>query len=159
LLIGLLMAVVGGLLVSLQTIFNSNVNVKTNSWVTTTLVLGLGALASLICGLIFEGVQFFSIGNLKAWHWFCGLLGIGVVTFMVKGIRLLGPTYAISIALASQLGSALLIDSFGWFGLQKIPFTSQQLIGVLVIVGGIIVFKFSGFVKSDIKEGSSALSK
>jgi transporter family-2 protein len=57
-------------------------------------------------------------------------------------MKRLGPTYAISIVLTAQLGTALLWDSLGWLGLEKIPFTFNKLIGVLVIIGGILVFKF-----------------
>ncbi|MNR54374.1 hypothetical protein D3C85_1745450 [compost metagenome] len=56
----------------------------------------------------------------------------------------MGPTYAISIVLISQLGFALLWDSLGWLGLDKVPFTWKQLVGVIVIVGGILVFKLGG---------------
>jgi bacterial/archaeal transporter family-2 protein len=66
-----------------------------------------------------------------------------VVICLVQGIRRLGPKYAVSIVLTSQLGFALLWDSLGWLGLDKVPFTFKQLIGVLVIVGGIIVFKLA----------------
>jgi len=62
-------------------------------------------------------------------------------------MKLLGPTYAISIVLTSQLSFALLFDSMGWLGLEQIPFSWNQLIGVLVIVGGIVLFKFGGLKK------------
>jgi bacterial/archaeal transporter family-2 protein len=150
--LGLLMAVIAGSLVSLQNIFNSKVNEHAGSWATTTLVLGLGFLASLAMGLIFEGTQLFDMTNMKPWHWVSGLIGVGVVTCMVQGIRLLGPTFGILIALSSQLVFALLWDSLGWFGLEKIPFTFKQLLGVLVIVAGIFVFKLGG--KSDEQEVS-----
>jgi bacterial/archaeal transporter family-2 protein len=140
---GLVFAVIAGSLVSLQNIFNSKVNEKAGSWATTTLVLGLGFLASLILGLLFEGMNIFNLENMKPWYWFSGLLGIGVVSCIVQGIRMLGPTFAISIVLTSQLGFALLFDSLGLMGLEKVPFTMQQLVGVFVIVAGIIVFKWS----------------
>lgn len=145
---GLFMAVLGGALVSLQNIFNSKVNERAGSWATTTLVLGLGFLASFTLGLIFEGKSLFFLQNLKTWYWFSGVIGVGVVTCMVQGIRLLGPTYAIAIALASQLGVALIFDSLGLLGMEKIPFSSKQLIGVLVIVCGIIMFKFENKPKT-----------
>ncbi|MBO9129407.1 DMT family transporter [Bacillus sp. 165] len=141
---GLLLALTAGTLVGLQNIFNSKVNERAGSWTTTTLVLGMGFLASLTIGLIFEGTHMFTLDHMKPWYWISGLIGIGVVTCLVKGIRLLGPTYAISIVLTSQLGFALLWDSLGLFGLEKVPFTFKQLLGVLVIVGGIFVFKLSG---------------
>jgi transporter family-2 protein len=142
--LGLLFAIIAGTLVSLQNIFNSKVNEKAGSWATTTLVLGLGFLASLTFGLLFEGGQLFNLQNMKPWYWVSGIIGVGVVVCLVQGIKRLGPTYAIAIALASQLLFALLGDTLGWLGLNKVPFTSNQLIGVLVIVGGIVVFKFGG---------------
>jgi bacterial/archaeal transporter family-2 protein len=50
----------------------------------------------------------------------------------------------VSISLSSQLVFALLFDSFGLLGLDQVPFTFKQLIGVLVIIGGILVFKMGG---------------
>jgi bacterial/archaeal transporter family-2 protein len=142
--LGLSLALIAGSLVSLQNIFNSKVNEHAGTWVTTALVLGMGFLASLISGLLFEGKHLFDLDHMQPWYWFSGMIGVGVVVCLVQGIRLLGPTYAISIVLTSQLGFALIWDSLGWFGLEKIPFTMQQLIGVLVIVCGILVFKLGG---------------
>ncbi len=141
--IGLFLGLIAGSFVSLQNIFNSRVSEQAGTLITTTLVLGLGFIASLMIGLIVEGKSLFLLQNMKPWYWFSGLIGIGVVTCLVQGIRLLGPTYAISIALTSQLVFALLFDSLGWLGLEQVPFTPKQLMGVLVIVGGILVFKFS----------------
>lgn len=141
--IGLLCAIMAGTLVSLQNIFNSKVNEKAGSWMTTTLVLGLGFLASFILGLFFEGGQLFDLQQMKWWYWFSGLLGIGVITGIVQGIRYLGPTFAISIVLTSQLGFAVILDSLGLMGLEKVPFTLKQFLGVLLILGGVIVFKWS----------------
>jgi bacterial/archaeal transporter family-2 protein len=146
--LGLLFAILAGSLVSLQNIFNSKVGEHAGSLTTTTLVLFLGFVASFTIGFLFEGKQLFILQNMKTWYWFSGLIGIGVVTCVVQGIKLLGPTYAISIMLTSQLGFALLWDSFGWMGLQRVPFTLQQLIGVLVIVVGILIFKISGEPKA-----------
>ncbi|MBH0161572.1 DMT family transporter [Fictibacillus sp. 26RED30] len=142
--IGLLFAILAGILVGLQNIFNTRVNDHAGTWSTTALVLGLGFLASMTLGVVFEGKELFVLKNMETWFWFSGLIGVGVVVCLVQGTRLLGPTFAISIVLTSQLGSALMWDSLGLFGLEKIPFTSQQLLGVLVIIGGVIMFKFGG---------------
>ncbi|KKO54795.1 DMT family transporter [Paenibacillus sp. DMB20] len=143
-LLGLFLAVIAGSLVSLQNIFNAKVNERAGSWATTTLVLGLGFAASLAISLMTEGLNTFRLQKMESWYWFSGLIGVGVVICLVKGTRLLGPTYAISIVMTSQLGFALLWDSLGWLGLEKVPFTFNQLLGVLVILGGIFVFKLGG---------------
>jgi bacterial/archaeal transporter family-2 protein len=147
---GILLSLIAGSLVGLQNIFNTKVNERAGSWATTTLVLGLGFAASLIMGLIFNGSQMFVLSPMQPWYWFSGLIGVGVVTCLVQGIRLLGPTFAVSVILTSQLLLALLWDSMGWMGLDKVPFTPTKLIGVLIIVGGIVVFK-SGGIRRNIK--------
>ncbi|MEF2965748.1 DMT family transporter [Paenibacillus sp. M1] len=143
-LIGLLWALLAGSLVGLQNIFNNKVDERARTWTTTTLVLGLGFLASFLIGLIVEGGNLFNWQNMQPWFWFSGVIGVGVVFCTVNGIKLLGPTYAISIAMAAQLIFALLWDSLGWFGLERVPFSIKQLVGVLIVIGGIFVFKFGG---------------
>ena len=150
--LGLLLALFAGSLVSLQNIFNSKVNEHTGSWSTTTLVLGMGFIASLVMGLITQGTGMFSLQHMQPWYWFSGVIGVGVVICLVQATKLLGATYAISIVLTAQLGFALLWDSLGWLGLAKVPFTLNQLLGVLVIVGGILVFKLGGGKETEPKE-------
>lgn len=142
--VGLLLGCLSGVLISLQNTLNSKVNERTGKWVTTTLVLGSGFLASFMLGFIVEGRGFFALQNMKTWYWLSGLLGVVIVTCLMQGIRLLGATYAVSIVLTSQLGFALLFDSVGLFGLETVPFTFRKLLGVLVIIGGILVFKLGG---------------
>ncbi|MNN26666.1 hypothetical protein D3C81_1401790 [compost metagenome] len=139
--LGIMLALIAGSLVSLQNIFNSKVNEHTGSWSTTTLVLGMGFIASFVIGLIVEGTHLFALQNLKLWHMLSGLTGVGVVICLVQGMKRLNPTYSIAIVLTSQLVTALMWDSFGWLGVEKIPFTLNKLLGVIVIVGGILVFK------------------
>ncbi|QFF97626.1 DMT family transporter [Psychrobacillus glaciei] len=142
--VGLVIALIGGFFLSLQNIFNTKVNEKTGSWTATTLILGMGFFASLLIGFIIEGERMWMLDNMKNWYWFSGIIGVGVVICVIQSIKLLGPTYAIAIVLTSQLCFALLWDSLGWLGLEKIPFTFQQLLGVLIIIGGIILFKLGG---------------
>ncbi|AZS16218.1 DMT family transporter [Paenibacillus lutimineralis] len=141
---GLVLALIAGSLVGIQNVFNSKVNEGVGTWTTTAIVLAMGFIASFSIGLAVEGKQLFDLSNMKTWYWFSGIIGVGVVLSVVQGVKQLGPTYAISIVMASQIGFALLFDSLGLLGLDKVPFTGKQAIGVLVIVGGIIVFKTGG---------------
>ncbi|WP_335870971.1 DMT family transporter [Bacillus sp. 2205SS5-2] len=154
--VGLTMAMMAGALVSIQNIFNSKVNERSGSWTTTTLVLGLGFLASLIMGLLFEGQDLFVLSNMRLWYWGSGVIGVGVVVCLVQGIKRLGATFAISIVLTSELGFALLWDSLGWLGLEKVPFTLEQFLGVVIIAGGAIVFKLGGSGQEQQEETTEA---
>ncbi|KAB7668879.1 DMT family transporter [Bacillus sp. B1-b2] len=141
---GLIVAFISGSLVGIQNIFNNRVNQKAGLWATTTLVLALGFVASFILGVITEGTALFHLENMHTGYWFSGIIGVGVVVCMTTGIKALGATYAVSISLSAQLIFALLFDSIGLLGLEKVPFSPKQLIGVVVIIGGILVFKMGG---------------
>lgn len=142
---GLLWALMAGALVGFQNIFNSKTQEYAGAWPTTVLVLGMGFAASLLMGIITQGFGgMFSPKPMETWYWFSGIIGVGVVLCLTQAIRLLGPTFATSLVLFAQLGSALVLDSLGWMGLQKVELTSKQIIGVLVIAVGIAVFKRGG---------------
>lgn len=42
---------------------------------------------------------------------------------------------------------ALLWDTLGWFGLTAVPFTWKTVVGIVLIVGGVLVFQLSEKVK------------
>ncbi|WP_211748307.1 DMT family transporter [Paenibacillus sp. Marseille-Q4541] len=140
--LGIILALVAGSFVALQVIFNSKMGEHTGSWLTTTIVLGLGAVAALTVSLLLEGTSGYHMENMKTWYWISGAIGVGVVFSLMQAIKALGPTFATSIVLTSQLSFALLWDSLGLFGLEKIEFTFNKFLGVLVIIGGILVFKY-----------------
>ncbi|WIV17741.1 DMT family transporter [Paenibacillus polygoni] len=140
--LGIIIALIAGSFVAMQVVFNSRMGEHTGSWLTTTIVLGLGAIASLTISLLVEGTGGYHLENMKGWYWISGAIGVGVVFSLMQGIKFLGPTFSTSIVLTSQLSFALLWDSLGFFGLEKIELTMNKLIGVLVIIGGILVFKY-----------------
>ncbi len=155
---GILLALMAGSLVSVQNLFNNKVNAAANSHTTTALVLGMGFMASLGMGLLFEGADLISWKPMPVWFWFSGLLGIGVVTCVVKGVRLLGPSYGTTIVMASQLLCALWWDSAGWFGLEQVPFTPQKAIGVAALLAGILLFKSKPKENKQLREVRHELS-
>lgn len=139
--LGMIMALAAGSLISIQTMFNNKVNEAVSSQTTTALVLCMGFIASFSMGLLFEGAGYFTMKPMQTWFWFSGLLGIGVVTCTVKGVKMLGPSSAISLVMTAQLLCALWWDSAGWFGLEMVPFTLQKGVGVIALIVGLIMFK------------------
>ena len=61
------------------------------------------------------------------------------VMLAIKGM---GPTVAISVILIAQLLVAALIDAFGWFGSEKIPFGWQKYLGLGLMIAGVLCFKW-----------------
>ncbi|MEL3973313.1 DMT family transporter [Rossellomorea oryzaecorticis] len=139
--IGVILAVIAGILISLQNVFNARVSEKTGPWATTSLVLGLG----LVCSLpVFYGVEqrsLFEVGNINPVFLFSGVFGVGIVFFLMRGVTLIGPAYAISIALISQIMIAFVINTGGWFGFEVSPLSWQKLLGIALLIGGVLVYK------------------
>ncbi|KSU61827.1 hypothetical protein AS034_13425 [[Bacillus] enclensis] len=135
------LAVIAGILISLQNVFNARVSEKTGPWATTTLVLGLG----LVCSLpVFYGVEqrnLFEFGDVNPIYLFSGVFGVGIVFFLMRGVTLIGPAYAISIALISQIVIAFVINTGGWFGFEASSLSWQKLTGIALLIGGVLLYK------------------
>jgi transporter family-2 protein len=141
---GIILALCGGMLVCIQNTFNAKVKEHVGAWATTTLVLGLGFLASLTIGLFVEGSQLFALEQAQTWFWFSGIIGVGIVLCVTQGVQQLGPSRAISIVMVSHILFALLWDMLGWFGLQAVPFMWKKALGELLIGGGVLLFQLGG---------------
>ena len=70
------------------------------------------------------------------------VLGAGITYTVIKGMEMLGPARAVMIIVVSQLIVAYGIELLGWFGVEKQPLEVRKVIGMLIAIAGIIVFKW-----------------
>ncbi|WP_404275792.1 DMT family transporter [Exiguobacterium undae] len=139
--LGMFCAVVAGMMISLQTVLNARMSHAFGAWATTTLVFLVGLLGSLLALLFFRGGTLSAVREVEPLYLFGGLVGVGVVFCVMRGIQLLGPSIAISVVLISQLSFALCVDVFGWFGLPQVDLSLGQIAGLAVMLTGIFVLK------------------
>ena len=71
------------------------------------------------------------------------MLGIVITLTVMLSIKSLGTTVAISIILISQLLVAALIDAFGIMGSERIDFGWNKYVGLAVMCGGMLLFKYN----------------
>jgi transporter family-2 protein len=140
--LGLLLALVAGAFIGLQNIFNRHLNVHVSGWAATSFVLLTGSFASLIFGLIFEGMNLFNFSGMQPSYWFFGLVGIGVIFCMMMGMKKLGPTKAVIISVIAQLSCSLFFDAIGFLSLPQVDLTWKDIVGLLLMFVGIYVFSF-----------------
>ncbi|MGN1148375.1 MAG: DMT family transporter, partial [Lachnospiraceae bacterium] len=57
-------------------------------------------------------------------------------------MELLGPARAVMIIVIAQLVVAYAIELFGWFQVEKQPLEMRKVIGMLIAIAGIVVFKW-----------------
>jgi bacterial/archaeal transporter family-2 protein len=140
--IGILFALLAGLLMSVQGVFNTRVMDSSNMWATNSWV-HITAFATSISIWIFAGrgdlLSVFNVSNKL--YLLGGVIGAFITYTVIKSISDLKPTYATMLILLAQLVVSCMIEGFGMFGTEKMCFEWRKLIGVALMIAGIVVFK------------------
>ena len=144
---GMIAALVSGALMSIQGVFNTQVTEKTGSWITNTFVQLTGFLVCLCIWFIKERnmTSFSNLMTVEPKYLLTGgILGAFITFTVIMGMSSLGPAKAVMLIVAAQLIVAYLIEVFGWFEVEKVGFDWMKLLGTLLFLAGIVVFKIRG---------------
>lgn len=77
-----------------------------------------------------------------------GVFGFIIIAAAVVVFPRLGAAYAIALMVCGQCLAAMLIDHYGLMGMEKSPVTLQRVIGVVLVAGGVAVFRLSSSAAS-----------
>ena len=142
--LGMLLSILSGALMSIQGVFNTGVTKQSSIWVASGFVQ-FSALLVCVAAWLFTGRQgtvasLFAIDN--KYMLLGGAMGAFITYTVIKGVEILGPAKANMFIIVTQLLVAYLIELFGLFGTQKASFDMSKLIGMLLLIAGVIVFKW-----------------
>ena len=142
--LGMLLSILSGALMSIQGVFNTGVTKQSSIWVASGFVQ-FSALLVCVAAWLFTGRQgtvasLFAIDN--KYMLLGGAMGAFITYTVIKGVEILGPAKANMFIIVTQLLVAYLIELFGLFGTQKASFDMSKLIGMLLLIVGVIVFKW-----------------
>lgn len=135
-------ALVSGLLMSIQGVFNTRVTEKAGIWFTAGIVHFTAFLVCIGILLFTRDAYVEGLKIVNKWYLLGGILGAGITYTVVVAMAHLGPAYAVMLILIAQMTCAYLIELFGWFGTEKVSFMWTKLVGVGLMVIGIIVFQW-----------------
>jgi len=142
--LGMLLSILSGALMSVQGVFNTEVTKQSGIWVASGFVQFTALLvcvaAWFVTGRQGSVASIFAID--KKYMLLGGAMGAFITYTVIKGVELMGPAKAIMFIVVSQLIVAYLIELFGMFGQEKAPFDFSKLIGMALMIGGIVVFKW-----------------
>ena len=140
--IGVLFSVIAGAVMSLQGVINTRLSEKIGVLEANLFVQGTAFLLSFLVMMIFGRGNLTALRGTKWYYLVGGVLGLLITVTVILSIKGLSPTAAISIILIAQLLTAALIDLFGWLGAEKAPFGWQKFVGLALMIGGIVLFKW-----------------
>ncbi len=142
---GIIIALISGALMSIQGVFNTGITKHTGNWLSNSGVQLSGFLVCIVIWLIKERQTNPVAGLFQVDHKYMlagGVIGAFITLTVMVSMEKLGPAQAVLLIVIAQVVVAYLIELFGWFAVEKTGFQWSKLIGMIVAVAGLIIFKW-----------------
>ncbi len=137
---GFLVAIVSGVLMSVQGVFNTQVTKQTSLWVSSAFVQLTALIVCLLAWGITDRSSFGALSKVQPWYMLLGgVLGAFITITVIKSVDSLGPAKSAMLIVIAQLIGAYLIELFGLFGVERQPLEWRRVIGMAVSIVGIII--------------------
>lgn len=138
---GFIIALISGALMSIQGVLNTGVTKQTSIWVSAGWVQ-LTAFFTCLLIWFFSGRESISaiLSVEPKYMLLGGIIGAFITYTVIKSMGSLGPAKASLIIVISQIIIAYGIELFGMFGVEKAGFEWKKLIGAVVAIIGIVIF-------------------
>jgi bacterial/archaeal transporter family-2 protein len=127
-----------GTLLAVQAAANVQLSTATGSpFGASTLQLGVGAALLLAAAAVAGSLDAFGeLGEAEAWHLIGGL---GSAVYITSGILLfprLGAVLTVGLWISGQMLASLVLDGFGWLGVEPDPLGLPEVAGALAVLAG-----------------------
>lgn len=141
--IGFIIALVSGALMSVQGVFNTQVTKTTGMWVSNGWVQLTALLVCVAAWFVTGRDSIATLAKVEPRYVLLGgVIGAGITWTVIKSIEMLGPAKSALLIVVAQLIVSYLIQLFGLFGIDKEPFEWRKLIGLVISVVGITIFQW-----------------
>lgn len=141
--IGFLIAILSGALMSVQGVFNTQVTKTSGIWLASAFVQFTALIVCVAAWLIKERTPITSLFLVQPKYMLLGgVIGAFITITVIKAMDMLGPAKAVMFIVISQLIVAYVIELLGMFGVEKQPLEWRKIIGMVVAIVGVILFKW-----------------
>ena len=140
---GLFIAVLSGILMSVQGVFNTQVTKASSVWSANAFVQFSALAVCILAWALTDRSNLLAVFSVQpAYMLTGGIMGAFITLTVIKSMDTLGPARAVLFIVVAQLLAAYLIELFGLFGTEKQPWEWRKAIGMAAAVAGIIIFKW-----------------
>lgn len=141
--IGFLIAILSGALMSVQGVFNTQVTKTSGMWLASAFVQFTALIVCVAAWLVKERTPVTSLFLVQPKYMLLGgVIGAFITVTVIKAMDMLGPAKAVMFIVTSQLIVAYVIELLGMFGVEKQPLEWRKIIGMAVAIVGVILFKW-----------------
>lgn len=132
-----ILAMISGIAMAVQGTLNSSLSQKTSLLSATLLVHIIGTLVALLAVLVWRVPLFKYDWSSVPWYAYLGgVLSVIIVGLVAVSISKIGVCNATTAIIIGQVSMAVLIDHFGWIGVERLPWNPAQLIGIVLFAAG-----------------------
>jgi transporter family-2 protein len=138
-----ILAALSGAAMALQGTVNSQLAQKTSLLSSTLTVHIIGTLTAVFTIIVWKApVLAYKWAQIPWFLYTGGILSVAIVALVALSISKIGVCNATTAIIVGQVGVAVLIDHFGWLGVQRIAWNSWQILGLaLFAVGAKLLFR------------------
>lgn len=141
--VGFFIALLSGTLMSVQGVFNTKVTDNSSMWVANAFVQFTAFLVCMAAWLFADRTSFKTLLSVEPKYFLLGgVMGAFITLTVIKSMDALGPAKAVMLIVIAQIIVAYLIELFGIFGVDKQPFSWRKVMGALIAIVGVVIFKW-----------------
>lgn len=141
--IGFFIALLSGALMSVQGVFNTKVTENSSMWAANVFVQFTAFIVCFVAWLFADRTSFREVLAVEPKYFlFGGVIGAFITLTVIKSMDSLGPAKAVMLIVISQIIVAYIIELFGMFGVEKQSFSWRKMLGALVAIVGVVLFKW-----------------
>jgi transporter family-2 protein len=141
-LIAVLVTLASGVMLAVQPATNAVLARTSGSVVLAALTsFAVGTAILVAVWIVADRTSPATLRGMPAWAWLGGAYGAVYVAAAAFAAPRLGVAPMLTIAIASQLLAALLIDHLGWFGVPVAPVSVIKLAGLVMVIGGVLLVR------------------
>ncbi|MEO2240018.1 DMT family transporter [Dorea sp. YH-dor226] len=141
--VGFLIALLSGALMSIQGVFNTQVTKVTGMWVSNAWVQFSAFVLCLFIWMLTGRDSVSALWKVEPRYMLLGgVIGAGITWTVIKSMEQLGPAKAALLIVISQLIVAYLIELLGLFGVEKEPLEWRKVIGMGIALIGVAFFQW-----------------
>jgi transporter family-2 protein len=141
--VGFLIALISGALMSVQGVFNTQVTKSSGIWSASAFVQFTALLVCLGAWLCTERSSLLKVFEVQPKYMLLGgAIGAFITYTVIRSMDMLGPAKAVMLIVVAQLAVAYAIELLGLFGVERQPWEWRKAVGMAVAIAGIVIFKW-----------------
>jgi len=126
-------------LVAAQAPINSHLGKAIGTFQAAFISFAIGTLALVVVVSFAGGFGQIHLTSVPWYYLTGGLLGAAYVTTVLVTVRSLGAGGVVAATIAGQLTLSVVVDQFGWLGVDREPITLARLAGIALLALGVFL--------------------